>query len=478
MVLEQELAFASALDLAWLIRTRKIKPTELMQLYLSRIERIDPHLNCFITISGDFAMREAARAEQEIAGRHSLPQFYGVPIGIKDMVDTAGIRTTLGSAGFRDRIPQQDSYVVTRLREAGFIVVGKTNTPEFASGCTDPVGYGPCRNPWDINRTVLGSSGGSAAAVAAGLCPVAHGSDAGGSIRLPAAACGVVGLKPSRGRVSNQMVGSEFLVQDGPLARTVADAAAMLDCIEGHVTGDPYWAPPPSTPFFAEVGRDPRKLRIAYMTDLRNVPPSAPTLFDLSSDISPDVSATIRVAARALADCGHTVTEAAPDWGGAKFTNAMVWMHGACWLAIDHELPPFDTLDPIQQSALSELANLKLRDFLSMTHGALAQARKVARFWDHFDLLLLPTVSGPPNRIDELRDAHGLPRQHLNIGPFCFFWNITGQPAISLPLSQDANSLPLAVQLVGRVNEEATLLRVASQLESVFPWAQRRPPLS
>jgi amidase len=477
-VLDEELAFASALDLARLIRTFQVKPVELMELYLSRIERISPLLNCFITVNADLAMKEAAGVERAINKRHDLPPFYGVPIGIKDLADTAGIRTTLGSAGFRNRVPEQDSYIVTRLKDAGFIVAGKTNTPEFGFGCTDPIGYGPCRNPWDIERTVLGSSGGSAAAVAAGLCPIAHGSDGGGSLRLPAAVCGLVGLKPSRGRVSNQMVGSEFLVQEGPLTRTVADAAAMLDCIDGHVTGDPYWAPPPSTPFSHEVGRDPGRLRIAYMTGIDELVPSEVKLYNFQASPSPDVAAAVRLAASALSDRGHMVTEASPDWGGAEFSNAMVWGHGAAWLAAEDQLPPFDTLDPIQQHSLSELRHLNLKSFLSMTYDAMRRSRQVVRFWDGFDVLLLPTVSGPPDLISDLRDERGLPSQDLKIGPFCFFWNITGQPAISLPLSSDSQGLPVAVQLVGRPNDEATLLRISAQLELALPWTGRRPKVS
>lgn len=451
---------------------------ELMDLYLDRIARIDSQLNCFITVPAELARKEAARAEREVVKGTQLPPFFGVPIGIKDMSDTAGIRTTWGSEGFRDRIPDQDAYVVRRLKDAGFIVIGKTNTPEFASGCTDPIAYGPCRNPWDTERTVLGSSGGSAAAVASGLCPVALGSDAGGSIRLPAAVCGVVGLKPARGRVSTQMAGSEFLVQEGPLTRAVADAAAILDCLGGPVTGDPYWAQPPIRPFLEEVGCDPGRLRIAYMTGLGDVDTSSASLYGFSSGTAPGVAEAVRRAASALAAQGHYVTEAGPDWGGGEFANAMVWGNTAPWLAAEADLPPVAVLDPIQQHSLSELRDLKLKDFFAMTHGALRRARQVVRFWDRYDVLILPTVSGPPNLISELRDDAGLPARDLRIGPFCFFWNITGQPAISLPLAQDSAGLPIGVQLVGRPADEATLLRVSAQLEVAMPWAQRRPALT
>src|SRR5499433_772737 len=238
MAVEQELAFASALEQAELIRSRTVSPVELVEVYLERIDRLNPELNCYLTVAYESARAAAEGAEVGLARRQpDLPPFHGVPIAIKDMADTAGIRTTWGSAGYRDRVPERDAYVVRKLKSAGFIVLGKTNTPEFASGSTDPVGYGPCRNPWNPERTVFGSSGGAGSALAAGLCPIAHGSDAGGSIRLPAAACGVVGLKPSRGRVSNELPGWDLLLQEGPLARTVADAAAMLDTIQGYAPG-------------------------------------------------------------------------------------------------------------------------------------------------------------------------------------------------------------------------------------------------
>lgn len=477
-MLDQELAFTSALELAHLVRNRVVKCAELVDLFLERIDRLNPALNAFLTVPAEQARGEAARADASTRYLHSLPPFYGVPIGIKDMADTAGIRTTLGSGAYRSRVPTYDSYVVTRLKQAGFIVIGKTNTPEFASGCTDPLAYGPCRNPWAVDRTVLGSSGGSAAAVAAGLCSLAHGSDAGGSIRLPAGACGVVGLKPSRGRVSNEMTGSELLVQEGPLTRTVADAAAFLDCIHGPVVGDPYWAPPPDRPFLKEVGSDPGSLRVAFMCDLPDVEPTAGTLYNFSSPTSPEVAEAIRLTVATLAGLGHAVSEGGPDWGGADFVNAMIWGQAAPWLAMGSSLPSFDLLDPIQRHSLSQLESLPTRTYFSMTFAALRRAREVVRFWDEVDVLLLPTSSGRPNLISELRDAEGLPSRHLNIGPFCYFWNITGQPAISLPIAQDSLGLPIGVQLIGRPGDEATLLRLASQLEMALPWRSRRPPLA
>src|SRR5437588_1174786 len=229
--MDDDLAFASAHELAELIRTREVSPRELGELYAIRIEKLNPQLNAYITLSLDRAMDDARKAEAELGG-DDLPRFLGVPISIKDLNDTAGIRTTQGSAAFADRIPDTDDDVVAVLKRAGFIILGKTNTPEFGNGpWTDPLAFGPTRNPWDAERTPGGSSGGAAAALAAGLCPISQGSDGGGSIRIPSSCCGLFGIKPSRGRVPAPERPASLLSQNGPIARTVADAAAMLDAL-------------------------------------------------------------------------------------------------------------------------------------------------------------------------------------------------------------------------------------------------------
>jgi amidase len=284
------LAFESALEQAELIRRRELSSEELVRLYLERIEALDPQLNAFVTVCAEQALAEA---------RSPRPgPFSGVPLPIKDLTDTQGIRTTRSSRAFAEDVPDFDAAVVGRLRGAGFVVLGKTNTPEFGLiPLTHSELNGTCRNPWDISRTPGGSSGGAAAAVAAGLAPAAHGSDGGGSIRIPASCCGLYGLKPSRGRVSPAPYGDLYgLSSSGSITRTVADTAALLDVIAGNEPGDPYLCPPPARPFLDEVGAEPGRLRIAVTT----TPP-------LDTEVDPICATAAREAAELLASLGHEV---------------------------------------------------------------------------------------------------------------------------------------------------------------------------
>ena len=256
-----ELAFVSAVEQARLVRTREVSSTELVQLYLERIARLDPELNAYVTVRGDDALAEANAIDAAVGDA----PFRGVPIAVKDLTPTAGIRTTFSSRAYADFVPDYDTAVVRRLREAGFVIVGKTNTPEFGTTAfTESDLNGVTRNPWDPERTPGGSSGGAAAALAAGLVPIAHGTDGGGSIRIPASCCGVFGLKPSRGRVSSApFTALEGLSTAGPLSRTVEDAAHLLDALAGYEPGDPWWAPPPEHPFASTVAEPPGTLRVA-----------------------------------------------------------------------------------------------------------------------------------------------------------------------------------------------------------------------
>src|SRR3990172_3933302 len=250
-----DIAFATATEQAELVRTREVSPVELVETYLERIDRLDPELNSYVTLCADEALAAARTAETEPA----QGPFHGVPIPIKDLHETAGLRTTFSSRAYADFVPAYDVAAVRRLREAGFVLIGKTNTPELGTApVTESELNGACRNPWGTTRTPGGSSGGAAAALAAGLCPVAHGSDGGGAIRIPASCCGLVGVKAARGRVSPAPYGGmEGLSTQGPLARSVLDAAALLDVMAGYETGDPWWAPLPQRPFVDEVGADP-----------------------------------------------------------------------------------------------------------------------------------------------------------------------------------------------------------------------------
>jgi amidase len=458
------LAFAGATEQAELVRRREVSPVELVETYLQRIERLDPELNAYVTVCGDEALAAARTAE---AAPAELP-FHGVPIAIKDLTETAGVRTTFSSRAFADYVPDRDIAVARRLKEAGFILLGKTNTPEFGStAVTESELNGDCRNPWDTTRTPGGSSGGAAAALAAGLCPVAQGSDGGGSIRIPASCCGLYGLKPARGRVSPAPYGGgEGLSTSGPISRSVLDAAALLDVLAGYETGDPYWAPPPERPFAEEVGRDPGTLRIAVTTT-----PGFP------AEVDPVCAAAADDAARLLAELGHDVSEATPAWSDDRSVDlfARVWRLHPALYGKDVEL-----YTPLNRWLAEKAAEMSSVAYVEATVGLREIARRVVAFWDDYDVLLTPTLARPPVPIGAI--LTGEPWDQFRLGaeftPFTPMVNVTGQPAVSVPLFWSDEGLPIGVHLIGRPADEATLIRVSAQLEEARPWRDRRPPVS
>lgn len=464
---DEDLAYLPALEQAALVRAGEVSPVELVELYLRRIERLNPELNAYLTVAADQAL-DAARAAQARCGNEDAPAFLGVPLSVKDLNNTAGIRTTQASAGYSEVVPDFDDAAVGKLKAAGFVVIGKTNSPEFGSAViTEPVAFGPCRNPWDTQRTPGGSSGGAASALAAGLCPISHGSDGGGSIRIPSAWSGVFGIKPSRGRVSAAPAPQSLHATQGPMARTVADAAAMLDAMAGYVTGDAFYAPPPLRPFREEVGADPGRLRIAW------------TASRSETEVHPDWESAVRATADLLSSLGHDVVEDAPAWTPLDPDHPVVKSRAAMMAAVATDLPPFEVLDPINQTFIEVGRTIPIRDALLADTIAATLARGIVAFFDTYDLLLTPTNSRPAPLIGELRDTedpwNGL-RKSLLACPFTADWNMTGQPAASLPLALDRDGLPIGVQIVARPGAEATLIRVASQLEAARPWIERRPP--
>jgi len=467
-VTSQDLAYMPALDQARLIRTRELSPTEICELYLGRISSSDQRFNSYLTVVADQALEAARRAEKAIAADDSLGPFHGVPLSIKDLCDTAGITTTLGTAAWKDRVPERDEEVVRRLRTAGFVVLGKTNTPEFGSAIfTEPWGYPPCRNPWDTDRTPGGSSGGAAAALAAGLCAISHSTDGGGSTRIPAAWCGLVGFKPSRGRISAFPGPQNLFTTDGAITRTVADAAAMLDAMEGYFTGDAYWAPPPARPFLHEVGQSPGRLRIAF----------APSRPDVT--IHDDYQQAVRETASLLAELGHEVEEAAPPFAEINVDNPVFAAAAAAFAATADAFPPYDTLDPINQGFIRLGQSVSAREVILAQLQTAEVARRLVAFFDSYDVLVTPTTGGPPPEIGRFRSDTDPWEKFIEVLPFAPFtsdWNLTGQPAVSLPLHTDSSGLPIGIQFVGRPADEATLFRLAAQLEEAAPWAHRRPP--
>ncbi len=466
MPADTELAFRAATEQARLVRDGEISAVELTRLYLERIDRLDPELNSFVTVRGEDALEDARQAD---AARVTGP-FRGVPVAVKDLTATKGIRTTYSSRAFADNVPDFDTAVVRRLREAGFVILGKTNTPEFGTvAFTESELNGVTRNPWNPERTPGGSSGGAAAALAAGLVPLAHGTDGGGSIRIPASCCGVFGLKPSRGRVSTSPFPSlEGLSTSGPITRTVADAAALLDVLSGYEPGDPWWAPPPEQPFADEPGASPGRLQIAVTAE----PP-------IEAPVHADCSAALRGAADMLSNLGHDVFEGTPQWTGAGLLDAFiaVWQVSPALYPVDPEL-----LTPLNRGLARSARESSAVDYAQAAFRLQTAARRIVEFWGRVDVVLTPTLALPPVPIgwqeEGVDDAIGQLRRNTLFTPFTAIANLTGLPAMSLPLHWSAEGLPIGVQAIGPPAGEALLLRLAAQLEEARPWAARRPPIS
>ena len=459
-------AFLAATEQARLVRDKEVSALELAELYLERIERIDPELNSFVTVCGEEALEDARAAD---ASESSGP-FHGVPIAVKDLTATKGIRTTYSSRAFADNVPNFDTAVVRRVREAGFVILGKTNTPEFGTvAFTESELNGATRNPWNPERTPGGSSGGAAAALAAGLVPLAHGTDGGGSIRIPASCCGVFGLKPARGRVSTAPFPSlEGLSTSGPITRSVADAAAFLDVLAGYEPGDPWWTPPPERPFAEEPGTPPGRLRIAVTAE----PP-------LDVPVHPDCVAALEAAAELLASLGHEVFEATPPWTGAGLLDAFitVWQVSPALYPADPEL-----LTPLNRGLAESARRSSSADYAKAAFHLQTEAPRIVTFWHEADIVLTPTLALPPVPIgwqeEGVEGAIEQLRRNTVFTPFTAIANLTGQPALSLPLHWSDDGLPIGVQAIGPPAGEALLLRLAAQVEEARPWATRRPPIS
>lgn len=464
---DRELAFTPAREQARLVRTGEVRPVELVECYLRRIESQNPRLNAYLTVAADQALAAARHAEQAGQG-DELPPFHGVPISIKDLIDTAGIRTTRGTAADAERVPAADAEVVRRVKRAGFIVIGKTNTSEFGmQSVTEPLAYPWGRNPWNSERTPGGSSGGAAAAVAGGLCPVAVGSDGGGSIRIPSSFCGVFGIKPTRGRVSAAPKPNHLFAAIGPMARTVADAAALLDVMAGYATGDAWWVADPAIPFSDEALRSPGALRVGAT--------SQPFIEGTAAEGIP--TGGWQAACELLSGLGHGVEEAAPEW------DSMVTFWAAPFFGADiaswPDLPPVETLHPHTRQVIEIGRSVDAVAAIGGLAAIFAQVRRTLKFWETYDVLLTPTVAITAPRLGEFQNPAANPggvfRQTV-MAAFTSPFNLTGQPAVNVPMGLDEWGMPLGVQLVGRHGDEATLIRLAAQMEAARPWAALRPP--
>lgn len=459
-----ELHDLTALEQGAAIRAGEVSSLELVEHYLERIDRISDQVGAFVTVTGD-------RAREQARGSRRGP-LAGVPTAIKDLNMTAGVRTTFGAALMRDFVPEVSDEVVLRIEAAGMPSLGKTNTPEFGSPCyTEPEVAPPAVTPYDTRLMAGGSSGGAAAAVAAGLVPVAQGSDGGGSIRIPASCCGLVGLKPSRGRISGSPMYGEVtgLATAGSLARTVRDAAALLDVLAGPTLGDPSWAPPDRETFLAACDREPGRLRIARFIE--------PVLADV--DVAPECVAAWESASRLLESLGHQIVDIEPP-----MSRDAVPTFVTCWAVLTGlSTYPLDAEQRTRLRPLTRWLGERGEAISGPEFGlALGEMRRIAagviRATSAFDAVLTPTLAALPLPVGALRNdddpAADFDAQ-TRFTPWTSMWNVTGSPAISLPLHWAAG-LPVGVMLAGRPAGEAALLALAAQVEAAAPWRDRHPP--
>ncbi|HVT21349.1 MAG TPA: amidase [Mycobacteriales bacterium] len=469
-----ELHDLGLLDQAAAVRDRSVSPVELVEHYLGRIERLGDSVGAFVTVTAESALDAARAAEQRLAdGGADLPALFGVPTAIKDLNLVAGAPTRFGTSAMPPVDLGVDDAVSAKLKAAGLISLGKTNTPEFGLPCytePDPDIAPPARTPWDLDRSAGGSSGGAAAAVAAGLVPAAQGSDGGGSIRIPASVCGLFGVKPSRGRVSNAPASSEIsgLAVNGPLARTVRDAAALLDAMAGPADSDWQWAPPPAAgSFLAACDGDAGRLRIGRF--------ATPVIADAA--VHPDCLAAYDAASALLEQLGHEVVDHTPT-----YTADLVPAFETVWSQEFLALPIDDAIEARTRPLTRWIRERGRATTGAQFYAALATLRQAARAeltaTRRFDAVLTPTLAQPPALVGGLRnddDPAADFEAQKRFTPFTAPYNMSGQPAVTVPLFCDDAGLPIGVQLVGRPYGEEILLRLAAQLEEARPWSARRP---
>jgi len=469
-----DLHFLPAWRLGELLDTKQVSSRELAELFLARIDTLNPQLNAYPTVTADLARQQADDADSAIAKGARRGPLHGVPLSIKDLTITAGIRTTRGSRVFADWVPDADDIVAERVRASGAVFLGKTNTPEFGHrGTTENLLGDPCRNPWDLTRTPGGSSGGAAAALASGLCPVATGSDGGGSIRIPAGFCGVYGIKPSQGRVPAPYEGPggwRPFSQPGPMARDVRDACLLLDVMAGP---DPRDATAITTaaPNFADACvPDVTGLRIAWSPDFGGVP------------VDPEVRAIAERAALAFADLGASVEQPALDFNG----DAMLEIFLTVWLVdlvanYAHLVAGReDELDPVLRGQLEEASTWPAPRLARALRELERHRASIRSVMADYDLLLTPSLATPafiignfPSAIDE-RAVDSL----WGFTPFTYPFNMSGNPAASIPCGFTGTGLPVGLHAVGRTGDEATVIRGSAAFEQAQPWAGLFPSIS
>ncbi len=464
-----EINYMSVVEMVAAIKSRRLSPVEVMAAVLSRIEQLNPQVNAYCTLVADSARQQARAAEARVMKGGELGPLHGVPVSIKDLVFTRGIRTTGGSRIYRDFVPQQDAIVVERLKAAGAIVVGKTNTSEFGwMAIADNQLFGPTRNPWNLELTAGGSSGGAAAAVAAGMGPLAIGTDGGGSVRIPASFCGVFGFKPSFGRVPQHpgFPGWWTLSHTGPITRTVRDAALVMEVIAGRDDRDCFSLPEAGLRYLPLLDTGWKGLRMAWSKDLGY------------ATVDPQVLAVTEAAVKKISQSGVVVVEANPEAESPEsiFSPVVGVMLAA---GLQDKMAEWDQIDPGLARFVTRSQETIATDFYQACLKQLDYRDKIRSFFEHHDLLLTPTVAVPSFGVGKPgpREIGGIKASPLNWMAFTYPFNITGQPAASVPCGWTTDGRPVGLQIVGRRFDDETVLRVAAALEEVLPWADKKPPV-
>jgi Asp-tRNA(Asn)/Glu-tRNA(Gln) amidotransferase A subunit family amidase len=466
-----ELCWMPAAELASAIKRKRLSPVEVVRSALARIERLNPRLNAYVTVTAEQALRAARAAERALMRRGArLGPLHGVPFSTKDLVITKGVRTTFGTPLYADNVPTEDAPMVERLKAAGAIQLGKTNTPTFGwIGATHNLLFGITRNPWDLDRTPGGSSGGASAAVAAGLGPLAIGTDGGGSIRIPASCAGIFGLKPTFGRIPVYPPSAAWsLSHIGPMTRTVRDAALMMNACAGPDARDQASLPADGTDYVKALRGSLKGLRAAWSADL-----------GFAKVVDPEVRAACEKAARRFRELGCRVEAVNPGWPSPKDCWETIFCGGIATRLAPYLPDRRSDIDP----GLARIVEGALRwpptRYVQAWFDRLAWAEHVRRFFERYDLLLTPTIAAPPFEVglDNIREIAGRPVEDYDWIPFTFPFNMTGHPAASVPCGFTAAGLPVGLQIVGRRFADALVLRAAAAFEEAAPWGERRPPL-
>ncbi|MBI3795428.1 MAG: amidase [Deltaproteobacteria bacterium] len=462
-----DLCFTSAVEIAAWVREKKVSPVEVTEAFLARIDKLNPTLNAYVTLTPALARAAAKRAEAAVMAGAALGPLHGVPFSVKDLIFTAGVRTTAGSLIYRDFVPDTDSLVVSRLKAAGGVMLGKTNTPEFGyKATTENLVFGATRNPWGLEKTPGGSSGGASAATAAGLAPLSVGTDGGGSIRIPASCTGIYGLKPTFGRVPSLpgFGGWHSLSHTGPMTRTVADAALMMDVIALPDERDRLSLPAPQQTFSQAIQSHPRKLRVGWTRDLGY------------AAVDPQVTSTVEKAVLAFREIGWDVEEAHPGFPDPMETFTTTVRAENYVVAGELLATHGNLLDPGMRTFVQVSAGITALDYLRANQQRAKLCTQLASFFEKYDLLVTPTLPVPPIAINtRLKEVAGRKVHILGWLIFTYPFNLTGNPAASVPCGWTAEGLPLGMQIIGRRFADAVVLQASAAFEQLQPWTQRRP---